>query len=470
VITLQDFPDVDEAAIGSTGRTWATAATDVDGLLTKVEGVASSGSWTTPVARPPYDAALEARQGDLRIAREVFEHVGEVLQMTSRELGTSREQYETAKFQAFFMVGDPYLVPPTSGGLEGLLDPNRPGPDPEKVAEFEKWVRRANDAADDAEAILAICASELLGVSAPLAFPEAMEYGVARPDAIGFGGVILPISPAWGAPSGALFTGGVPPPQFARGRAFEAQVLRDLGISGDRKGLFRPDGQGNYRLPRTKSGLLYRGVFPDSIRAGVLEIKSGTTEINASSPQIRVMRWVSQQLGVRFNLIVDENTPVERSLQRSIEQRGGSVLRRLPGSSAYWDEANQRVVRALGGQGARGEDLGKTPLTPEEVRGLSERAREALERLRGGGGPPPPGGAAGSGSGATSPGASGPSAPYVSYEQYESAWGKVTEPAPPPLPGQPGGPTIVPLPIPGPVPLPALPGLPPFPFPVPVFP
>ena len=108
--------------------------------------------------------------------------------------------------------------------------------------------------------------------------------------------VIYPLAPAFGAPSGAVFANGVPI-QFPKGQAFEKAVLRDLGISNQSKDFYRPtpDEADEFNLPFTKSGNLARGTFPDSTKAGLLEIKSGSsTEINMSSDQLQVQRYFAE--------------------------------------------------------------------------------------------------------------------------------------------------------------------------------
>lgn len=135
--------------------------------------------------------------------------------------------------------------------MEDLLSPERQGPDPEQVRQFERLIGRANQAAEDAEYALAICANELLGVSSSLQFPDIPEH--SQPESQDHtANFIFPIAPAWGMPQGAVTAGGVQPPQFRTGRAFEARILRELGISGDRKSLsvLTPRASTTFRGPR----------------------------------------------------------------------------------------------------------------------------------------------------------------------------------------------------------------------------
>ena len=186
---------------------------------------------------------------------------------------------------------------------------------------------------------------------------------------------IIPIAPAFGAPSGAVFANGVPV-QFPIGRAFEAQILRILGISGDAKSFFRPDANGNYGLPRTASGRLYRGTFPDSMRGGLLEIKSGTTEITMNMPQMKVQQFIARQLGMKWNMVVSEDTPVNDDVVDAVARTGGGVYRQLPGQSdVFRDARTGQLVRLTGGGGVTGQDLTPQPLTPEEAHQISVAER-----------------------------------------------------------------------------------------------
>lgn len=461
---LRELPEVDLDGLGEMARLVSSAARDTRAAQQAIAPLPATTSWEATQARPAWNEALGARDLDLQVATRALEHAGRILELTARELGTSTSQYVKATWE-LRMLGD---GTPPADDLSDLLDPNRPGPDPQWQAQHDRLVRQANGAVDDAEYLLALCAKELLGVAgllSPAVLPSQPVEVVH-----GYGGILLPIAPAWGAPSGALFVGGVPVP-FKTGRAFEQQVLRSLGIAGGSKSFYRPDANGNYNLPRTRSGRLYRGTFPDSMRAGLLEIKSGTSEIKLSSPQIRVQLWAARTLQTRMNLVVSEDTPVEGKLLNAISRTGGSVYRAVGGTGLYVDEVTQETVRLTGGHGAGKDQLHRAPLSDEEYRGLSETVREAIDRFKNGG--PPAGGASPGGGTAPSPAPApsrGPAThPYVDQSEYYKAWGDATIV----VPHQPGGVPIVPIvPLPGPLPLPGLPplpvpGLPLLPIPVP---
>lgn len=463
------FPDVDEDRIRQGAR---EASGVVEHLMSARHGVATvrgSDSWRSPSARPSWDSALEQRAADFAAAREVTAHLQDVLTTAATQLGRYRDEYDQAVARVAAM-GDPtQQTDPTLGGLLPGEPPEPP--DPAQVAAYEKLVRHCNDIVADAEMCLAVCASEMLALTAGVTFVDpAPPIDFRSP--VGPDRIILPFAPAFGAPSTAIYVNGVPI-HLLRGRAFEAAMLRALGITGEAKSFFRPDANGDYNLPRTRSGRFYRGTFPDSMRLGVLEIKSGTTEIQLNSPQIRVQLWVARTLGLSFNLIVSPKTPVELQLMQRVDATGGSVYYAIRGNT-YYDAVEDEYVRL------RGEPhRERTPLTAEEVETLPRKLRDAIEQMVGKEPPDGPPAAGGSGGAQGGPRASGHS-PYLTQEEYQQGLSEVgpdglrhyTAPGVrPPRAGSPlpTGP-IVPLPgLPALPPIP-VPALPPVSFPVPVFP
>lgn len=461
------FPDVDEDRIRQGAR---EASGVVDLLISARHGVATvrgSDSWRSPSARPSWDDALEQRAADLAAAREVTAHLQDVLTTAATQLTRYRGEYDHAVARVTAM-GDP--TQQTDPTLGGLLPGEPPAPpDPAQVAAYEKLVRHCNDIVADAEMCLAVCASEMLAMTTGVTFTDpAPPIDFRAP--VGPDRIILPFAPAFGAPSTAIYVNGVPI-HLTRGRAFEAEVLRALGITGEAKTFFRPDANGNYNLPRTRSGRLYRGTFPDSLRLGILEIKSGTTQVRLSA-QISIQLWVADTVGRSFNLVVSPRTPVDPLLVERVQETGGSVYYTVRGNT-YYDAVEEEYVRL------RGEPHHeRTPLTAEEVETLPRKLREAIEKIAGRNPPGPPTGAGGSGGGARGAGAGSP--PYLTQQEYQQGLSEVgpdglrhyTAPGVrPPKTGSPlpTGP-IVPLPglpVPAPVPVPVFPGLP---IPVPVLP
>lgn len=465
---VQPFPDVDEDRIRLAAREVSGVVDLLVSARRRVATVGGSDSWRSPSARPSWDAALEQRAADLGAAREVSAHLRDVLTTAASQLSTYRGEYEAALFQVQLM-GDPTRqFDPTLGGL---LPGARPEPpDPGLVAAYERLVQRCNDIVADAEVCLALCASEMLAMTTGVSFADPAPPIEFTP-AVGPDRIIFPFGPAFGAPTSAIYVNGVPI-HLTRGKAFEAAVLRELGITHEAKSFFRPDADGNYNLPRTRGGRLYRGTFPDSMRLGVLEIKSGTTPITARAPQIRVQLWVARTLGREFNLVVSPRTPVEPALVRLAAGTGGSVYYAVQGNT-YYDVAEGRYVRLAGEPHQE-----RTPLTDEEVARLPRKVKEAIERITRNR-PPGPGGTGGAGGSGSGPRPAG-SSPYLTQAEYDQGRAAIGPDGlrhysasgirpPTPAPQLPTGPI---LPLPGlpalpPLPVPALPGLP---FPVPVFP
>jgi hypothetical protein len=431
---LKDFPDVDPGQIEAAGRQFQTASSSLSAAASSVRGVAGTASWQSPSARPAWDSAVEARASDIANADEVATHVGNVLRTAGTELAKSKSDYDAAKFM-MLIYPDPRLGTITGSATDLLLEPLKAAPtiDPEALRLYEAQVKKANAAVDDAEYVLALCARELMSVTQGVTFAPLPPGGApAAVDPQTF--TILPFAPAFGAPGGAVYANGIPIP-LAKGRAFESQILRELGISGS-KSFFRPDKYGNYRLPRTRSGSLYRGTFPDSMRAGVLEIKSGTTEISMSSPQIRTQLWVSRTLGEPYNLITDSDTKVDPALLKATQGTGGSVYSRVPGNeSTFYDRNTGEYVKLKGGAGTGGNQLGRAPISqaeaeriPAEVRSQVETSAKGLGGIITGGDDDP-----------VAPSLPGPSSPYVTEQQFDQAWddADISPEGDTPLPGSP---------------------------------
>jgi hypothetical protein len=456
---LQPFPEVyDDTNLTTIIGHLGEAIDDLESATGRVTTTRSTKSWRSPSARPSWDNALEQRAGDLSAAREAMEHFRDVIQTAKTQIGKYRGEYDAAKLQLTLYTPDPRVR--GGGSLEDLLNPNPPAPDPAAVKAYNDAVQNCNDIVRDAEICLALCAHELQSLSNGVTFaapPPAADYAVTDQ-----GNVILPFAPAFGAPRGAIFANGIPV-QFSKGKTFEKSVLRALGISGESKSFFRPDANGNYNLPRTKSGKIFRGTFPDSMRLGVLEIKSGTTTIDANSPQIRIQMWVARTLGKPFNLIVSKETPVDPALVRQARATGGSVYTAVQGNTFY-DKGTGEYVRLNGDP-----KQSRTVLTEEEVKSIPKAVRDAIEKFNNKKPPPPPPPPAATGGGSTTS-QSGESTHYVTRAEYEERWKEAGEDGviDHRTPQLPTGPIIpfFPVPVP-PIPVPALPG---FPFPVPVFP
>ena len=455
---LRPFPEVyDDTNLAAIVNYLGDALDDLSSARTRVTTTRSSTSWRSTGARPSWDNALEQRAGDVSAAREAMEHFRDVILTLKTQIAAYRGEYEAAKF-ALTLTPDPRVR--VADSLEDLLNPDPAPPDPAAVAAYNTAVQNCNDIVHDAEICIALCAHELLALGNGVTFaepPPSYDFEVTDQ-----GNVILPFAPAFGAPRGAIFANGIPV-QFTKGKAFEKSVLNALGISGERKSFFRPDASGKYNLPRTKSGAIYRGTFPDSMRLGVLEIKSGTTTITANSPQIRIQMWVARTLGKPFNLIVSKETPVDRALVQQARATGGSVYTAVQGNTFY-DKATGEYVRITGDPKQT-----RTVLTDEEVKSIPKAVRDAIEKFNNRNPPPPPPGATGGpgSSTSTTPSSGGR---YITRSHYEEQWEKAGEDGVIDLrrPKLPTGPIIpiFPVPVPPiPVPVPA-----PFPFPIPVFP
>ena len=422
---MKQFPDVDPDAIEGAGHSFQQAAGQLAGAAGGVRAVAGTRAWTSSSARPAWDSTLQARGADISNAHEVMSHIGNVLRMTGAELARAKSRYQAVQLDILLFHPDPRVGGVTS--LGGLLSPDPNPVDPHALAEYEAQVRKANQAVDDAEYVLALCARELLSVSGSVAFAPLPSGAPTAVDPMT--GVIIPFAPAFGAPSGAIYANGVPV-QFVRGQKFEAQILRALGISGEAKSFFRPDANGNYQLPRTKTGL-FRGTFPDSMRAGLLEIKSGGTEITMKMPQMQIQRFIARTLGSKWNLITEENTPVSPEVVRGIRASGGSIYSPVAGNDeVYYDRLNDEYVRLSGGAGPAGNELQADPLTPEETTAMraqiaaNARLQHNLGEMSGGSDPPT---------------VEGPSQPYVTEQEYDDAWSKadISPEGDTPLPGLP---------------------------------
>lgn len=422
---MKPFPDVDPDQIELAGHTYQKAAGDLATATTQVKTTAATTSWKSPSARPAWDSTLAARRADIGNAHEVMTHIGNVLRMTGTELSRAQSDYQLAQLTIMYSAPDPrvghvHLV----GGA--VVVPDDTPVDPQALAAYMAQVRKANKAVDDAEYVLALCARELMSVSEGVAFAPLPSGSPTAVDPTT--NVIIPFAPAFGAPSGAIYANGVPV-QFVKGQKFEAQILRELGISDEAKSFFRPDANGNYSLPRTKTGLL-RGTFPDSMRAGLLEIKSGSTEITMKMPQIQVQRFIARTLRIPWNIITQRDTPVSPEVVRAVRATGGSVYSRVEGDdSVFYDEVNDEYVRLKGGGGASGRDLVANPVTPEERAQIettirnNERLEHNLKGMDDG----------------DEPTLEGPDDPYITEQQYDDAWSKadISPDGDTPLPGAP---------------------------------
>jgi hypothetical protein len=168
------------------------------------------------------------------------------------------------------------------------------------------------------------------------------------------------------------------------------------------------------------------------MRAGLLEIKSGQTEISMNMPQIQVQRFIAEKLGVPWNLITERDTPVDQEVIDGIRASGGSIYSPEPGDDGvYYDRLNDQYVRLSGGTGPAASDLQVDPLTPDETAAMqaqiaaNERLEHNLGELGGNNNDPPT--------------VEGPSQPYVTEQQYDDAWANanVSPDGDTPLPGTP---------------------------------
>lgn len=420
---MKSFPDVDPDAIEGAGHSYQQAAGALSSAAGQVRAAAGTHSWTSSSARPAWDATLEARAADIGNAHEVMSHVGNVLRMTGAELARAKSTYQQVQLRILLFHPDPRVGSVTD--LGGLLSPDPKPVDPQALAAYEAEVRKANQAVEDADYVLALCARELMSVSEGVAFAPLPSSAPPAVDAKT--GVIIPFAPAFGAPSGAIYV----LIQFVKGQKFEAQILRELGISGAAKDFFRPDANGSYQLPRTKTGL-FRGTFPDSMRAGLLEIKSGGSEITMKMPQIQIQRFIARTLGVKWNFVTEQDTPISPDVIRAVRATGGSIYSRVPGNDeVYYDRLNDEYVRLTGGTGPAANELQADPLTPEETSAMraqiaaNARLQHNLGEINGGNNDPPT--------------VEGPSQPYVTEQEYDDAWSKadISPEGDTPLPGIP---------------------------------
>ncbi len=418
---VEPFPDVDPDQIEMAGHRYQQAASELSTAAGRVRALAGTNSWRSPSARPAWDASLESRAADIGNAHEVMTHIGNVLRTTGAELARCRSEYQSAQLM-MLLNPDPRTGLVT--GLGNLLSPTPKPVDQHALDEYLAQVRKANQAVDDAEYVLALCARELMSVSGGVAFAPLPEGEPAAVDPKT--GAIIPFAPAFGAPSGSIFANGIPIP-FLRGQKFEAQMLRELGITQQAKDFFRPDADGNYGLPRTKTGLL-RGTFPDSMRAGLLEIKSGSSEITMKMPQIQVQRFIARTLGIKWNFVTERDTPISPEVVRAVRATGGSIYSRVPGEdSVFYDRLHDEYVRLTGGTGPAGRELSAEPLTPAETARIDAQVRQDLRlehNLQGAGED-------------EAPTVAGPTQPYVTEQQYDQAWSNadISPDGDTPLPG-----------------------------------
>ncbi|MEP9382450.1 hypothetical protein [Nocardioides sp. KR10-350] len=411
---VQPFPDVTEDQIEAAGHKFSTAAGSMVGAKRGVHGATASRAWQSPTARPAWDDALEARESDLKIAHAVLDDLGDAMVKTAGYLRELRATYDQATFY-LMTTPDPRVAPPATS-LKDLMVPPAFKPDQKAVAEYEAVERMRDGAASDARFVL-----DQLGVQ--LSNASAVTFADPPTDpvhAVSDVGAVVPLGPAFGAPKGALFANGVPI-QFGRGNKFESDILKELGLDKFPKSLFRPANDDDLPsdYPFTKSGRLPRGSFPDSRFADILEIKSGTTQINATDPQIRAELELANREGRPLNLVTESQTPVDEDLSSEIERTGGSVYDKVPGEpGVYYDRGTGEYVRLEGAQGPDSRDLGRTPLSPEETRDVQTRVHNQ-----------PP----------EQPETSPPQqeAPYVTQDELDKAW-KDDPGGEPVAPGKPG--------------------------------
>ncbi len=399
-MSVEPFPDVDEDQIDAAGKAFHSSVSKLTSAGSKLSAAAATTTWQADAARPAWDSAITARQGDVAGASEVLGYVGDVLRSTAGAVREAHHQWAAA--MAYLMYVFEYPDPPA---------------DPSDQQQYQAYEKMGNDAVSDANYALALCASQLIKVTNGVNFPsvpsDAPGSAVAS-SSQGF--TIFPLAPAFGAPAGAIFANGIPV-QFTKGVNFESSVLRDLGIGQSSKDFFRPDSSGNYNLPRTKSGSLYRGTFPDSTEADELEIKSGTTEIT-ESPQISVQLWVAKQLGIPYQMIVSKDTPVDPDLLAKVTATGGSVYSKVPDSDLYYDHGTGQYVKLQGGAGASGKSLESTPVNQADIDKIPAETRSQIESKAPYVAKPPA---------STDDGLPGSSEPYVTQQQYDQEWGEVPD-------------------------------------------
>ncbi len=457
------FPQVIPENITGLGRHLANAR---DGLSTARSTLVSAhacASWRSDSARPAWDACLDARAGDLTGGRDVLDHASAVLVALGRQLADLKHEYDAA---VAVLGADPWEGP--------QADDPRHQPTPEQLAAYDRRLTACNDASRSAQLALLLAAQQLADLTGAMTFPAAPPGTPSFQHVLTPAFAVVPIAPAFGAPAGVLYANGVPV-QFTTGTKFESDVLGRLGVSGEAKQLWRPDPNGNYTFPRIKGGKLYRGTYPDSRLAGVLEIKSGATSICATSTQIRLQQALANLLGTSWSLIAAANTPVDDDLLVKASRSGGSVYSAVPdypgagGNAPFYDRKTRRYVRL---QSAGGK-LQATPLSAAEVEQIPQEVRKAVQdganspvQCRGSNTQPPT-------PPAVAAWAPTPAQQPVTEGEYGYAWEHARGGAYVPPNGGSGVPVpILPLPAGG-WPFPSLPSLPlpSFPFPlVPVLP
>lgn len=123
----------------------------------------------------------------------------------------------------------------------------------------------------------------------------------------------------------------------------------------------------------------------------------------------------ADELGIKWNLITEKDTPVSQDVLDAVRATGGSVHSRVPGEDAtFYDHGTDEYVHLTGGQGPSGRELQSEPLTPEETAQIETDIRAELHakfNLQGPGG---------EGDGGELPGSS---EPYVTAQEYDEAWG-----------------------------------------------
>lgn len=449
------FPQVLPENITSLGRQLASARDGLSTARSRLVSAHACATWRSDSARPAWDACLDARAGDLTGAWDVLDHASNVLVALGRQLADLKHEYDAA---AAVLGTDPWDAP--------QADDPRHQPTPDKLAAYERRLTACNDASRSAQLALLLAAQQLADLTGAMTFPAAPPGVPSFQHVLTPTFALVPIAPAFGAPAGALYANGMPV-QFKTGTQFESDVLGRLGITGEVKQLWRPDPNGNYNFPRIRGGKLYRGTYPDSRLAGILEIKSGKTSICATSTQIELQQALADLLGTSWSLIAAANTPVDETLVTIARDSGGGVYSAVPdhaGAGAggeFYDRGTGRYVRLK----SVGGTLQETPLSPAEVQQIPEEVRKTVEdgaktpaQCRGGNTQPP-----------TPPAvpawAPTPAQAPVTQDEYESAWKQARDGGyVPPDSGGAGPVPILPLPAGG-WPFPALP-VPEFPFPL----
>lgn len=366
------FPDVHEDQIEAAGNKVSAAAESLVAARRQVHSAAVSTAWTSPSARPAWDAALDARESDVSVGHAVLSDIGDTMVTAAGYLRELRGTYNQAVFY-LATNPDPSVSQDAGGGMGSLATPIAK-PDPKAVAEYEAVKRLRDNTATEARSVLDALGTQFSHASAvTFATPPTTPVNAVTP-----AGLVVPIVPAFGAPTGALFANGMPF-QFPRGVNFEKGVLNDLGVSGLPKRFYRPPDDANLpaNYPRTRILGKPRGSFPDSDKADVLEIKSGISKVSVRDPQIQAELELAKRTGRPFNLIVEEQTEVSKADIRTINtQTGGSVYEQVPGqTNVYRDRLTGDLVHLQGAQGPDHDQLGRTPLTPDETRRVEEALR-----------------------------------------------------------------------------------------------